>query len=82
MSMVIERFNQQTTIQAMLERHGYTRQGPTRYIRPSGEHASVVIHPSGEHASVVINPSTNRSYHTGDIGVRRSCPQPAWCACR
>jgi hypothetical protein len=51
-SSVIDRFNHETSIQAMLEQYGYRQLGANRYIQPGGEHASVVI-----------NPDTNRSYH-------------------
>jgi hypothetical protein len=49
---VIEHFNGRTTIQEVLEHYGYQPWGRNGYIRPGGDHASVVV-----------NPHTNRSYH-------------------
>ena len=49
---VIDHFNGRHTVQALLEHYGYQPRGRTGYIRPGGEHASVVV-----------NPATNRSYH-------------------
>jgi hypothetical protein len=49
---VIDHFNQRHTVQALLEHYGYQCSGRNGYIRPGGDHASVVV-----------NSSTNRSYH-------------------
>src|SRR3712207_7058779 len=38
--------------QGLLEQYGYLPRGHNGYVRPGGEHASVVV-----------NPHTNRSYH-------------------
>jgi hypothetical protein len=73
---VIDRFNQEHTIEQVLERHGYRREQERRYIRPGGERSSVVI-VNGK--SVHYNTNDPLSSEAPGGKPHAHTPFSAWC---
>jgi hypothetical protein len=73
---VIDQFNTAHTIETILERHGYRKQGHRRYIRPGGDNSSVLIL---DGKSLHFNTNDALYSEAPGGGVHARTPFSAWC---
>lgn len=73
---VIDEYNKRHSIESQLEAHGYTPEGPGRYVRPGGTRSSVVI---TDGRSAHYNTADALHSEAPDGGVHSHSAFSAWC---